>query len=73
MSLKEYLKNNDLQGIRSLAKGEVHNHCGLGNRFTTFHKYTNGKAIKPPKEMVGIEGLDAYIFGELIKVEYLNL
>lgn len=33
---KEGLKEGNLTKISKVSKGDVHNHCGLGMRFTTF-------------------------------------
>ncbi len=33
---REGLKEGDLEKIRKVSKGDVHSHCGLGMRFSTF-------------------------------------
>ena len=64
---KEGLKSNDLSKIRKTSKGDLHNHCGLGMRFSTFNKWAGGNVTPPPNKMEGLLGLDNYIFGETIK------
>lgn len=67
---KEGLKEEDLLKIRKVSKGDVHNHCGLGMRFSTFNYWAGGNVSKPPKKIDGLKGLDDYIFNETIK--YIN-
>lgn len=67
---KEALKGKDLNKIKKVSKGDVHNHCGLGMRFSTFNKWAGGNVNKPPKKMDGIKGLDNYIMNETMK--YIN-
>lgn len=67
---KEGLKEEDLIKIRKISKGDVHNHCGLGMRFSTFNKWAGGNVNKPPKKIDGLKGLDNYIFNETMK--YIN-
>lgn len=61
------LAERDLMKLRKASKGDVHNHCGLGMRFSTFNKWAGGNIKKPPKKMDGLPGLDNYIFGETAK------
>lgn len=63
---KEYLMNKDLHGLKSIPKGELHNHGGLGMKFENIYEYTNGKIKKPADDMHGIKGLDDFIFNEYI-------
>ncbi|WP_425448343.1 hypothetical protein [Dethiothermospora halolimnae] len=63
---KEGLKEQNLSKLKKVAKGDVHSHCGLGLRFSTFNKWAGGSVTKPPKAMDGIKGLDKYIFNETI-------
>lgn len=63
---KEYLIKKNLEGLKSIDKGELHNHGGLGMKFEKIHKYTNGKIKKPSENMDGIKGLDDFIFNEYI-------
>ncbi|MBZ9635206.1 adenosine deaminase [Clostridium sp. FP1] len=46
---------------------DVHNHCGLGMRFSTFNKWAGGNVSEPPKKIDGIIGIDNYIFYETLK------
>ncbi len=64
---KEALRDGDLLKMRKVSKGDVHNHCGLGMRFSTFNKWAGGNVKEPPKKMNGLEGLDNYIFNETIQ------
>lgn len=64
---KEGLKEKNLIKIRQVPKGDVHNHCGLGMRFSTFNKWAGGSVKKPPKKIDGLRGLDNYIFNETMK------
>lgn len=63
-NFKRYLKENDLKGLKTIKKAELHNHCGLGMKFDNIHSYTKGKIKRPSKEMKGIKGLDDFIFNE---------
>jgi len=63
---KEGLKEGDLNKIRKVSKGDVHNHSGLGMRFSTFNKWAGGKVKEPPKMINGLRGLDDYIFNETV-------
>ncbi len=64
---KEALIEGDISKLKKVSKGDVHNHCGLGMRFSTFNKWAGGNVVPPPKKMDGIRGLDEYIFGESAK------
>lgn len=64
---KEGIKEKDLVKIRKVPKGDVHSHCGLGMRFSTFNEWAGGYVNKPPKRINGLQGLDDYIFNEPIK------
>lgn len=64
---KEGLKEEDLIKIRQIPKGDVHNHCGLGMRFSTFNNWAGGNVEKPPKKMEGIKGLNNYIENQTMK------
>jgi adenosine deaminase len=64
---KEGLREGDLLKLRKASKADVHNHSGLGMRFSTFNKWTGGKVNEPPKKIDGIKGIDNYIFNETIK------
>lgn len=62
---KEGLKQEDLQKLRKVPKGELHNHSGTGTRFSTFNRWTGGEANKAPKKMDGMKGLGDYISNEV--------
>lgn len=64
---KEGLIKKDLTKIRKVSKGDVHNHCGLGMRFSIFNKWAGGNVNKPPNKIDGIKGLDDYIFNETMR------
>jgi adenosine deaminase len=64
---KEGLQEENLVKIRKVSKGDVHNHCGLGMRFSTFNKWAGGNVKRPPKKIDGLKGLDNYIFNETMK------
>jgi adenosine deaminase len=59
---KKALEDRDIELLKKVPKGDVHNHSGLGMRFSTFNSYAGGGVTSPPKYMNGIEGLDNYIF-----------
>ncbi len=61
------LLKNDSNLMKKAKKGEFHNHGGLGLRFDTFNTYANRRVKPPIFPMNGLEGLDNYIFGELVK------
>lgn len=61
---KEGLVEASLSKLRLVAKGDVHNHCGLGMRFTTFNEWAGGQVKEPPKKMDGLKGLNDYIQNE---------
>lgn len=63
---KQYLKNQDIKGLKIIPKGELHNHGGLGMKFETIYKYTDKQIKKPNENMYGIKGLDDFIFNEYI-------
>ena len=63
-NFKRYLKENNLNGLKTIKKAELHNHCGLGMKFDNIHSYTKGKIKRPSKDMKGIKGLDDFIFNE---------
>ncbi|MBU3143834.1 hypothetical protein [Clostridium sp. CF012] len=64
---KEGLREGNLLKLRKVSKVDVHNHCGLGMRFSTFNKWAGGYVSEPPKKIDGIIGIDNYIFNETIK------
>lgn len=64
---KEGLIEGDLGKLRRASKGDVHNHSGLGLRFSTFNKWAGGKVRKPPIKMNGLVEMDSYIFNETAK------
>ena len=64
---KEGIKGNDFVKISKVPKGDVHSHCGLGMRFSTFNEWAGGYVNKPPRRINGLQGLDDYIFNETIK------
>lgn len=64
---KEGLREGNLLKLRRVSKVDVHNHCGLGMRFSTFNKWAGGYVSEPPKKIDGIIGIDNYIFNETIK------
>lgn len=61
---KEGLREGDLSKLRKVPKGDVHNHSGLGMRFSTFNKWAGGNVNPPPQMLDGLNGLHDYIFGE---------
>lgn len=67
MIFKQGLKEEDISKIKIVCKGDVHNHCGLGMRFSTFNKWAGGNVKKPSKKIDGLRGLDDYIFNETVK------
>ncbi|WBW96799.1 hypothetical protein [Oceanirhabdus sp. W0125-5] len=64
---KEGLIEGNISKLKKIAKVDVHNHCGLGMRFSTYNKWAGGNVVPPPKKMDGIAGIDEYIFGETAK------
>lgn len=64
---KEGLIKKDLTKIRKVSKGDVHNHCGLGMRFSIFNKWAGGNVNKLPNKIDGLKGLDDYIFNETMR------
>ncbi len=64
---KEGLKEENLLKLKKVSKGEVHNHCSTGMRFSAFNKWAGGNAIQAPKRMDGVRELNEYIFNEVNK------
>ncbi len=64
---KEGLKEGNLLKIKEVSKGDVHNHCSTGMRFSTFNKWAGGNAKKAPSKMDGVKELNDYIFNEVNK------
>lgn len=64
---KEGLQEGNLSKLRQVTKGEVHNHCSTGMRFSVFNKWAGGTAIRAPKKMNGVKELNEYILNEVIK------
>ncbi|MCM1989561.1 hypothetical protein [Oceanirhabdus seepicola] len=64
---REALVEGDISKLKKVSKGDVHNHCGLGMRFSTFNKWAGGNVVPPSKKIDGIRGLDEYLFGETMK------
>lgn len=64
---KEGLKEGNLSKLRQVPKGEIHNHCSTGMRFTVFNKWAGGNAVQAPKKMNGVKELNEYIFNEVSK------
>ncbi|MEG2893782.1 MAG: hypothetical protein RR840_10535 [Clostridium sp.] len=62
----EGLKEGNLSKLRKVAKGDVHNHCSTGMRFSVFNEWANGEATKAPRVMDGVVELNNYIFNEVI-------
>jgi adenosine deaminase len=64
---KEGLREGNLLKLSKVPKGELHNHCGSGMRYSTFNKWAGGNVKRPPEKMNGVKGLNDYLFGELNK------
>ncbi|MFW5790421.1 MAG: hypothetical protein ACOCWE_04115 [Bacillota bacterium] len=61
------LKNQDLDKLKTIPKGDLHNHALLGMRFTKFNNYFNGQVKPPPAKMNGLKEMAAYLDNETIK------
>ena len=57
----EALKSGDLDKIKKIRKSDLHNHCGLGMRFSEFKSWCGVELTPPPKVIDGISGLDKYL------------
>lgn len=64
---KESLKDENLFKLKKVSKGDVHNHCSTGMRFSNFNKWAGGNANQAPKKMNGVKALNEYIFNEVNK------
>jgi adenosine deaminase len=64
---KEGLKEENLLKLKKVSKGDVHNHCSTGMRFSSFNKWAGGNANQAPDKMDGIKALNEYIFNEVNK------
>lgn len=62
---KEGLQEGSLSKLRQVPKGEIHNHCSTGMRFTVFNKWAGGNAIQAPKKMNGVKELNDYIANQV--------
>ncbi len=63
----EALKNHNLNQIKTIPKGDLHNHALLGMRFSQFNKYFDGQVKPPPVQMNGLEEMASYLDNETIK------
>ena len=61
------LKNHNLEKIKSIPKGDLHNHALLGMRFSQFNKYFHGQVKPPPVKMNGLKEMASYLDNETIK------
>lgn len=61
------LKNHDLEKVKSIPKGDLHNHALLGMRFSQFNKYFHGQVNPPPIKMNGLKEMASYLDNETIK------
>ncbi len=64
---KEALSTSNLDLLKTIPKADLHNHAGLGMRFSTYNKWCGGGVTPPPKKMNGIAGLEQYIKTETAK------
>lgn len=64
---KEGLREENLLKLKKVSKGDVHNHCSTGMRFSTFNKWAGGGANQAPEKMNGVKALNEYIFNEVNK------
>ncbi len=64
---KEGLKEENILKLKQVPKGDVHNHCSTGMRFSIFNKWADGNANQAPKKMNGVKELNEYIFNEVNK------
>jgi adenosine deaminase len=64
---KEGLKEENLLKLKKVSKGDVHNHCTTGMRFSSFNKWAGGNANQAPKKMNGVKELNEYISNEVNK------
>ncbi|MFA5522971.1 MAG: hypothetical protein WDA24_01315 [Tissierellales bacterium] len=62
---REGLHEGNLTKLRQVSKGEIHNHCSTGMRFTVFNKWAGGNAIKASKKMNGVRELNEYITNQV--------
>ena len=63
----EAIKDHNLNQIKTIPKGDLHNHALLGMRFSQFNKYFNGQVKPPPEKMDGLEEMASYLNNETIK------
>lgn len=63
----EGLKEENLLKLKKVSKGDVHNHCSTGMRFSSFNKWAGGNAKQAPERMNGLEALNDYISNEVNK------
>ncbi|MGM0415160.1 MAG: hypothetical protein ACQEQP_08300 [Bacillota bacterium] len=61
------LKDHDLNKIKAIPKGDLHNHALLGMRFKEFNNYFNGQVKPPPEKMDGLKEMASYLDNETIK------
>ena len=59
------LHNKDLQQIKQVPKGDLHNHAALGMRFSSFEKWTGETLKKPPLRFQGLPGMIEFIQEEI--------
>ncbi|MBF8437948.1 hypothetical protein I0Q91_12715 [Halanaerobiaceae bacterium Z-7014] len=63
----EAIKDHNLNQIKTIPKGDLHNHALLGMRFSQFNKYFNGQVKPPPAKMNGLKEMANYLDNETIK------
>lgn len=61
---KEALVNRELELLRKIPKTDLHNHSGLGMRFSTFNQWCGGNIKPPPEKINGLLGLEEYLSKE---------
>lgn len=60
------LERNDLDAIRALPKGDLHNHSWLGGRRSYIEARTGLKLSPPPQRLDGLSDLGGYTIGVLL-------
>lgn len=63
-AFREALIENNLELMKMIPKADMHNHSGLGMRFSTFNHWCGGGIKPPPKKLNGLSGLEQYIASE---------
>ncbi|NLC65491.1 MAG: hypothetical protein GX752_00955 [Clostridium sp.] len=62
---KEGIKEENLDKLKKVDKGDLHNHGLLGMKYDNFNDWARGNVKKAPEKLNGIKGLISYVENEV--------